>query len=80
MLIGRQPGISQVVVNDGRVSAKHVWIGWDQGALVAIDQGTKNGTFLNDVRRGPITRVPLQNGDVLIVADPDCLSLTIQVG
>jgi hypothetical protein len=80
VLVGRQPGLAQVIVNDGRVSAKHVWIGWDQGALVAIDQGTKNGTFVNDMTRGPIQRVPLKTGDTIIIAHPDCLSLTVRVG
>ena len=53
LLIGRQPGQAQVVVNDSRASGKHVWIGYENGALVAIDQGTTNGTFVNDVQRRP---------------------------
>jgi hypothetical protein len=79
ILIGRQPGLAQIVINDPRSSAKHVWIGYEQGVLVAIDQGTTNGTFVNDVRNGRISRHPLKNGDTVIVSEPDCLSLTISL-
>lgn len=80
VLIGRQPGQAQIVVNDSRASGKHVWIGYEQGVLVAIDQGTTNGTFVNDVRFGRISKAPLKDGDVVIVSEPDCLSLQIKLG
>jgi len=80
LLIGRQPGLAQVVVNDSRASGKHVWIGYENGTLVAIDQGTTNGTFVNDMRYGRISKAALKEGDTVIVADPDCLSLTIRLG
>ena len=57
-----------------------MWIGLENNRLVAIDQGTTNGTFLNDVKHGRISRVELKDGDVVIVAEPDCLSLTIKLG
>lgn len=79
LLIGRQPGQAQIVVNDSRASGKHVWIGYENGALVAIDQGTTNGTFVNDVRLGRISKAPLKDGDTVIVAEPDCLSLTLKL-
>jgi len=80
IIIGRQPGVAHVLVNDHRASGKHVWIGVDQGKLVAIDQGTTNGTYINDVNRGRITRAELRDGDVVIVSEPDCLSLQIRLG
>jgi len=79
LLIGRQPGQAQIVVNDSRASGKHVWIGYENGALVAIDQGTTNGTFVNDVRLGRISKAPLRDGDTVIVAEPDCLSLQLKL-
>jgi serine protease Do len=79
LLIGRQPGLAQIVVNDSRASGKHVWIGYENGQLVAIDQNTTNGTFVNDPRNR-ISKVPLRDGDTVIVADPDCLSLQIRLG
>jgi S1-C subfamily serine protease len=79
LLIGRQPGVAQIVIDDPRSSGKHVWIGYEQGQLVAIDQGTTNGTFVNDVRYGRISKAVLKNGDTVIVSEPDCLSLTLQL-
>ena len=79
VLIGRQPGQAQIVVNDSRASGKHVWIGYENGVLVAIDQGTTNGTFVNDVRLGRISKAPLKDGDTVIVSEPDCLSLTLKL-
>ncbi|NVB81730.1 MAG: FHA domain-containing protein [Kofleriaceae bacterium] len=80
IIVGRQPGVAHVLVNDHRASGKHVWIGMDQGRLVAIDQGTTNGTYINDPRAGRITRQELRDGDVVIVGDPDCLSLQVKLG
>ncbi|HUJ60829.1 MAG TPA: trypsin-like peptidase domain-containing protein [Kofleriaceae bacterium] len=80
IIIGRQPGVAHVLVNDHRASGKHVWIGIENGRLVAIDQGTTNGTYINDVMRGRITRAELRDGDVVIVGEPDCLSLQIRLG
>lgn len=80
IIIGRQPGVAHVLVNDSRASGKHVWIGMDQGRLVAIDQGTTNGTYVNDVMRGRITRQELRDGDYIIVGDPDCLTLQVKLG
>lgn len=79
LLIGRQPGQAQIVINDSRASGKHVWIGYEGGVLVAIDQGTTNGTFVNDVRLGRISKAPLKDGDTVIVSEPDCLSLTLKL-
>ena len=79
LLIGRQPGQAQIVINDSRASGKHVWIGYEAGVLVAIDQGTTNGTFVNDVRLGRISKAPLKDGDTVIVSEPDCLSLTLKL-
>jgi S1-C subfamily serine protease len=79
LLIGRQPGLAQIVINDSRASGKHVWIGYENGILVAIDQGTTNGTFVNDVRYGRISKAPLKDGDTVIVSEPDCLSLTLKL-
>jgi S1-C subfamily serine protease len=80
IVVGRQPGVANVLVNDSRASGKHVWIGIDSGQLVAIDQGTTNGTYINDVARGRISRAELKDGDVVIVGEPDCLSLVVKLG
>ncbi|HEU4726787.1 MAG TPA: trypsin-like peptidase domain-containing protein [Kofleriaceae bacterium] len=80
IIVGRQPGVAHVLVNDHRASGKHVWIGMENGVLVAIDQNTTNGTYINDVARGRITRSALRDGDVIIIGEPDCLSLQVKLG
>jgi len=80
IIVGRQPGVAHVLVNDHRASGKHVWIGIENGKLVAIDQGTTNGTYLNDIARGRITRAELRDGDVVIVSEPDCCALQVKLG
>ncbi|HEY0254926.1 MAG TPA: trypsin-like peptidase domain-containing protein [Kofleriaceae bacterium] len=80
IIVGRQPGVAHVLVNDHRASGKHVWIGIENGKLVAIDQGTTNGTYINDIARGRITRAELRDGDVVIVSEPDCCSLQVKLG
>jgi hypothetical protein len=80
IIVGRQPGVAHVLVNDHRASGKHVWIGIEQGRLVAIDQGTTNGTYVNDIARGRITRAELRDGDTVIVSEPDCCSLQVKLG
>jgi serine protease Do len=77
LTIGRDSGSAQVVIQDGRVSSKHVWIGFQDGRLIAVDQGSTNGTFVNDMGRGRITRVELKHGDTVIVSEPDVLTLNV---
>lgn len=79
IIVGRQPGVAHILVNDHRASGKHVWIGFENGKLVAIDQGTTNGTYVNDVNRGRITKAELRNGDTVIVGDPDCCTLQVML-
>ncbi len=79
LLIGRQPGVAHVIVNDGRASGQHCWVKWEGERLFAIDQSTTNGTFINDANAGRISRAELKNGDVLIIADPECCSLAVSL-
>ncbi|HEY1556618.1 MAG TPA: trypsin-like peptidase domain-containing protein [Kofleriaceae bacterium] len=80
IIVGRQPGVAHVLIDDQRASGKHVWIGIENGKLVAIDQGTTNGTYVNDIARGRISRAELRDGDIVIVSEPDCLSLQVRLG
>jgi len=67
--IGRDPDMSQVVVDDSRISRRHVWIGVKEGKVVAVEQGSTNGTFLNKAGSQRITEILLTPGDVLILGD-----------
>lgn len=63
--IGRDPASAQVVVPEPLVSKRHVWLGYRDGGLVAIDRGSTNGTTRNGVR---ITETRLEHGDRLTLA------------
>jgi len=76
--IGRDPALSKVVVDDSRVSKRHVRIMTRDGKVVAIDQDSTNGTYLNKVGSARITEVVLKKGDVLILAD-DAASFKYQI-
>lgn len=48
-MIGTSPA-ADVRVSDPRVSRFHCGLLWDQGELLVIDRGSRNGTWINDVR------------------------------
>jgi hypothetical protein len=75
--IGRDRAHAQVIVESPMISKRHLWIGVKDGAVVAIDQNSTNGTFLNTPGSG-ITEVRLKPGDTLILAD-DTARLTYKV-
>ncbi len=64
--IGRDRSTSQVVIDSPSISKRHLWIGVKDGAVVAADQGSTNGTFLNDPNAS-ITEARLAPGDTLIL-------------
>ncbi len=67
--IGRDPALSTVVINDTRVSKRHVRIVPRNGKVWAIDQSSTNGTFLGKAGGERITEVQLKRGDVLVIGD-----------
>lgn len=67
--IGRDAALSQLVIADSRVSKRHVWVGLRNGEVVAIDQGSTNGTYVNDPASPRIHEQRLSSGDVLIVSN-----------
>lgn len=75
--IGRDRELSQVVIESPSVSKRHVWIGVRDGSVMAIDQNSTNGTYLND-QRAAITEVRLSPEDTLILSD-DVARLTYRV-
>jgi S1-C subfamily serine protease len=66
--IGRDDSLAQVVLADSRVSKRHLWIGVQQGRVMAVDQGSTNGTFLNTPDSERVTAVPLNPGDTIFLA------------
>jgi pSer/pThr/pTyr-binding forkhead associated (FHA) protein len=57
--------VSRMVLNSLEVSRFHVLIDTDSGALVVIDQNSRNGTFVNGQRVATNGRTFLANGDSL---------------
>jgi pSer/pThr/pTyr-binding forkhead associated (FHA) protein len=66
--IGRDWSQSQIVIEDPRMSKRHVWVGLREGRVVAIDEGSTNGTFLNQLG-ARIGEVILRPGDTLILPE-----------
>jgi hypothetical protein len=66
--IGRDKTLAQVVVEEPSVSKRHLWIGVREQNVVAVDQQSTNGTFLN-MPTHAITEVRLRDGDTIILAD-----------
>ena len=61
LIIGRDPNHCQVVLADDQVSRQHAWIGLNEaGQVVVRDNGSANGTFVNQAR---VQEAVLKPGD-----------------
>jgi serine protease Do len=69
--VGRDSNMSQIVVADPRISKRHVSIGVKDGHVVVTDEGSRNGTFLNDPKSERITEAILNPGDTVILGESD---------
>lgn len=68
--IGRDPSLSKIVVDDSRVSKRHVRVVPRDGKVWAIDQNSTNGTFLvSSAGRERITEHQLKRGESIVLAD-----------
>ena len=65
LYIGRDRQRAQVVVTDPQVSGRHVWVGPVNGSIIARDQASTNGTYLNDRLTQRITETELHDADTL---------------
>lgn len=66
--IGRDKEMAQMVIDDPRISRRHVWVGIRDGNPTVVDQGSTNGTFLNDVNNR-ISESVLKSGDEVILSE-----------
>lgn len=69
--VGRDVTLSQIVIADPRISKRHVWIGVREGRVAISDQGSRNGTFLNDPKSARVTEAFLSPGDTVILGESD---------
>jgi pSer/pThr/pTyr-binding forkhead associated (FHA) protein len=60
LTIGREAGRDLVLSGDGTVSRRHALLRVEGGGYLIADEGSSNGTFVNDVR---ISAQPLRSGD-----------------
>lgn len=70
-VLGRAPDGPHAAVfgGSGNVSRRHAVLGVDpNGAAWVLDEGSVNGTYVNDVPAGPGVRTFLHDGDVLRLA------------
>lgn len=69
--IGRESTLAQIVVSDPRISKRHLWIGVRDGQVKIVDEGSRNGTFVNDPRSERVTEAALKSGDEVIMGESD---------
>jgi serine protease Do len=63
--LGRDATRAQVVIADPQVSGQHLWIGPVGNKMTVRDNGSTNGTFLNNDLTHRISEVELKDRDVL---------------
>src|SRR5437762_1036834 len=68
--IGRDED-ADIVVNDPRISARHAHIGLKGGRVVVVDEGSRNGVFLNEDTKRVTGEVVLTRGDLVRLSETD---------
>jgi hypothetical protein len=68
LVAGRQPG-SDIVLNDGQASRRHVQFELSNNTLLARDLGSSNGTLVNGQRLLPNQPRPLAPGDLIQIGN-----------
>ncbi|MGH9883868.1 MAG: FHA domain-containing protein, partial [Pyrinomonadaceae bacterium] len=76
--IGRDASVSQIVLPDPRISKRHLWIGVRDGNVMITDDGSRNGTFVNDPKSSRVTQTVLNPGDVVILGESDVARFEFQ--
>jgi len=69
--VGRDSSSAQIVISDPRISKRHLWIGVREGRVLVVDQGSRNGTFINDPKSPRVTETALNSGDTVILGESD---------
>jgi FHA domain-containing protein len=69
--VGRDGSVAQIVISDPRISKRHLWIGVREGRVCIVDQGSRNGTFVNDPKSPRVSETSLNPGDIVILGESD---------
>jgi hypothetical protein len=67
LLIGRDSSKCQIVLPEDDVSKEHAWVVPLDGSVVLIDRGSTNGVFINSMDSPRVSKVPLKNGDRILI-------------
>jgi pSer/pThr/pTyr-binding forkhead associated (FHA) protein len=67
--LGRDGNLADIVIDDGRVSRRHAWVGVRGDGVMVIDQNSTNGTFLEKEPSQRITEARLVHGDGVILGE-----------
>ncbi len=67
LLIGRDSSKCQIVLPDDAVSKEHAWVVPLDGSVMLIDRGSTNGVFVNSLDSPRVSKVPLKNGDRILI-------------
>lgn len=78
LTIGREADMADVVIADGRISGRHLWLGVRNGRVVVVDHGSRNGTFINHIEAGRIQEKELTAGDTVIFSEEDAARFIYQ--
>ncbi|WP_321341296.1 FHA domain-containing protein [uncultured Cohaesibacter sp.] len=71
--IGRQAGLTDVVINNRSVSRHHAQLSMSPDGFEICDLGSTNGTLLNNVRLAPNVNKPLFSGDIITFGKMECM-------
>ncbi|HEY6141755.1 MAG TPA: trypsin-like peptidase domain-containing protein [Thermoanaerobaculia bacterium] len=69
VFIGRDASMAEIIINDSRISKRHLWIGPKNDRIVVVDAGSTNGTYLNMRHSARIKETAVRPGDVVILSD-----------
>ncbi len=76
IILGRDPGVANVELQDSSVSRAHVRFALNEQGLTVSDMGSTNGTSINGTPLSPYDNCcPLQDGDTLTLGQ---ISLQVQ--
>jgi pSer/pThr/pTyr-binding forkhead associated (FHA) protein len=68
-IVGRSGELTDLRIERQGVSRQHIEISCQQGRYAVRDLGSTNGTHLNGEAMAPYRAYPLQDGDILTVAE-----------
>lgn len=67
--IGRDRNLADIVIEDGRISRRHAWVGVRGESVVLVDQNSTNGTYLEKEPGKRVSEIALRPGDVVILGE-----------